>query len=381
MNGAKNQFVTLNIGGVRYQTLKSVLQSIPNTLLGNMFNENNSSILHEQDEYFFDRNGRLFEYIIDVYRNGGNVIMPSDASEIERVLQEFRYWGIEVPPPPIETEPVYDIATMLPYEEDSTDPPVCNLLLTGNDAKRFFAILDTMSAVLDDINIIVDHESVVVNAIDSHQVLQLSLRVPSSCFAPNSRWCSKLSTTFVLPGFSWLAKRYRSESIIGLKIVLLSNHVVLFLEFESGVKLHVKKTLLLQNSVPYARVRDFPLLYSVQFESVLPLTKFLRFRSEGILLMTFCNDVVHANLSINGDDFTGTFACVYKFGRTIRSLRLRRSVVEQILQQFDESQFRLGIDVKGADDGNLVLVQFSFLYDNQPAGFHFVISIGETQIQ
>jgi hypothetical protein len=43
MNGAKNQFVTLNIG-VRYQTLKSVLQSIPNTLLGNMFNENNSSI-------------------------------------------------------------------------------------------------------------------------------------------------------------------------------------------------------------------------------------------------------------------------------------------------------------------------------------------------
>nr|CAG8635544.1 11366_t:CDS:2 [Entrophospora candida] len=68
-----NERVTLNVGGIKYVTYISTLTQYPNTLLGTMFQERNKSLLKPTDndnEYFFDRNGRAFHYIMEYYRTG-----------------------------------------------------------------------------------------------------------------------------------------------------------------------------------------------------------------------------------------------------------------------------------------------------------------------
>ncbi|POG83237.1 BTB/POZ protein [Rhizophagus irregularis DAOM 181602=DAOM 197198] len=64
--------VVLNIGGIKYETLQSTLTARPDTLLGTMFQERNQMMLHptNNNEYFFDRNGRAFHYIMEFYRTG-----------------------------------------------------------------------------------------------------------------------------------------------------------------------------------------------------------------------------------------------------------------------------------------------------------------------
>ncbi|CAG8680239.1 5242_t:CDS:2 [Ambispora leptoticha] len=64
--------IILNVGGVKYETLRSTLTAYPDTLLGTMFAERNEHLLKPKNgnEYFFDRNGRVFHYIMEYYRTG-----------------------------------------------------------------------------------------------------------------------------------------------------------------------------------------------------------------------------------------------------------------------------------------------------------------------
>ncbi|CAG8588317.1 17241_t:CDS:2 [Cetraspora pellucida] len=66
----------LNVGGIKYETFRSTLAAYPDTLLGTMFQKRNNTLLHPLHtekgvcEYFFDRNGRAFHYILEYYRTG-----------------------------------------------------------------------------------------------------------------------------------------------------------------------------------------------------------------------------------------------------------------------------------------------------------------------
>ncbi|CAG8488859.1 2311_t:CDS:2 [Ambispora gerdemannii] len=66
------QTIILNIGGVKYETLRSTLTAHPDTLLGTMFAERNKHLLKPKNgnEYFIDRNGHVFHYIMEYYRTG-----------------------------------------------------------------------------------------------------------------------------------------------------------------------------------------------------------------------------------------------------------------------------------------------------------------------
>ncbi|CAG8545214.1 16189_t:CDS:2 [Dentiscutata heterogama] len=66
------QRVILNVGGVKYETYRSTLTEYPETLLGVMFSSRNEALLHptNKNEYFFDRNGKTFNYIMTFYRTG-----------------------------------------------------------------------------------------------------------------------------------------------------------------------------------------------------------------------------------------------------------------------------------------------------------------------
>ncbi|CAI2169484.1 1794_t:CDS:2 [Funneliformis geosporum] len=64
--------IILNVGGIKYETFRSTLTAYPDTLLGIMFSERNKEMLHPTNvnEYFFDRDGYIFRYILQYYRTG-----------------------------------------------------------------------------------------------------------------------------------------------------------------------------------------------------------------------------------------------------------------------------------------------------------------------
>ncbi|CAG8605026.1 4405_t:CDS:2 [Dentiscutata erythropus] len=64
--------IILNIGGIKYETLRSTLTAQPETLLGTMFRDQSEYIknLVNGNEYFFNRNGKAFYYIMEFYRTG-----------------------------------------------------------------------------------------------------------------------------------------------------------------------------------------------------------------------------------------------------------------------------------------------------------------------
>jgi len=90
--------IILNVGGVKYETYRSTLTAYPSTLLGTMFQERNKALLHptNENEYFIDRDGKLFRYILQFYRRN-KIVWPEPGSEYasrEELEEEFDYFQI-----------------------------------------------------------------------------------------------------------------------------------------------------------------------------------------------------------------------------------------------------------------------------------------------
>ncbi|CAG8685568.1 4387_t:CDS:1, partial [Gigaspora rosea] len=88
-----------------YETYRSTLTQYPKTLLGAMFQERNDAMLHPTNgnEYFFDRNGRAFHYIMEFYRTGENVWPGEDTLEQsytsvsqQELIKEIDYFQIPI---------------------------------------------------------------------------------------------------------------------------------------------------------------------------------------------------------------------------------------------------------------------------------------------
>ena len=83
--------VVLNIGGQRFLTFLSTLQSVPNTRLYNLTPDDDAYDAPNH-EYFFDRSPRLFSYILDFYRSG-EVHFPHCVCA-PSLKKELEFWGI-----------------------------------------------------------------------------------------------------------------------------------------------------------------------------------------------------------------------------------------------------------------------------------------------
>ena len=84
--------VTLNVGGIRYETYKATLKKIPATRLSRLTEAlaNYDPVLNE---YFFDRHPGVFAQILNYYRTGKlhyptNVCGPLFEEELE-------FWGLD----------------------------------------------------------------------------------------------------------------------------------------------------------------------------------------------------------------------------------------------------------------------------------------------
>ena len=77
-----------NIGGISYVISDELLRGFPDSKLAHL----NSPILN--DEVFIDRNGELFQYILNYMRSRSFHILPYDSSLLELISIEAEYYGI-----------------------------------------------------------------------------------------------------------------------------------------------------------------------------------------------------------------------------------------------------------------------------------------------
>ena len=83
--------VIINVGGQRFTTLKSTLQNVSNTRLSRL-SEQDMFFDRTNNEYFFDRNPRCFESILDFYRTGNLHFMHGLCGP--SIKQELDFWQI-----------------------------------------------------------------------------------------------------------------------------------------------------------------------------------------------------------------------------------------------------------------------------------------------
>lgn len=85
-----DEVLTLNVGGQRFETLRTTLCKYPKTMLGVMFsNESFSNIRQKDGSYFFDRDPKHFMTILNFYRTGE---LPESITV--EFMKELDWWNI-----------------------------------------------------------------------------------------------------------------------------------------------------------------------------------------------------------------------------------------------------------------------------------------------
>ncbi|XP_029103847.1 BTB/POZ domain-containing protein KCTD6a isoform X1 [Scleropages formosus] len=86
--------VTLNVGGHLYTTSLSTLQRYPDSMLGAMFRGDLPSARDAQGNYFIDRDGPLFRYVLNFLRTS-ELTLPHNFKEIDLLRKEADFYQIE----------------------------------------------------------------------------------------------------------------------------------------------------------------------------------------------------------------------------------------------------------------------------------------------
>ena len=89
-------WITLNVGGTKFTTTRSVLTSDPDSMLARMFEHEGSMEPAAKDKdgaYLIDGNPKYFEPILNFLRRGELVIDPGVSQK--GVLLEAKYLGIQ----------------------------------------------------------------------------------------------------------------------------------------------------------------------------------------------------------------------------------------------------------------------------------------------
>jgi hypothetical protein len=84
--------ITINVSGLRFETLRSTLDRFPATLLGDRMRRDRHYD-PDHDEYFFDRNRHSFDAILYYYQSGGRLHRPPTVP-FDVFIDELRFYGL-----------------------------------------------------------------------------------------------------------------------------------------------------------------------------------------------------------------------------------------------------------------------------------------------
>ncbi|NXX78254.1 KCNRG protein, partial [Urocolius indicus] len=90
---SNREVVVLSVGGVRFVTRASTLQRFPESRLARMLSDGDQEFKLINGEFFVDRDGTLFSYIMDFLRTL-QVSLPTDFSDYQRLQREAEFYGL-----------------------------------------------------------------------------------------------------------------------------------------------------------------------------------------------------------------------------------------------------------------------------------------------
>ena len=95
----ESEIIGLNVGGREIMTSKETLCTVPGSKLSKLFTDAHrlSRVMGKNSELIFlDRNGHIFEHVIDYLRDQRKA-WPyfKDQTEEIRFIKELEFWGIE----------------------------------------------------------------------------------------------------------------------------------------------------------------------------------------------------------------------------------------------------------------------------------------------
>ncbi|CAH1787265.1 unnamed protein product [Owenia fusiformis] len=85
--------ISLNVGGFIYCTTLACMRKYPNSTLGRMFMSQPYVIMDNSDNYFLDRDGKLFRYVLNYIRDG-ELNLPENFDEFDQLEKEVSYYKI-----------------------------------------------------------------------------------------------------------------------------------------------------------------------------------------------------------------------------------------------------------------------------------------------
>ncbi|NWX20604.1 KCNRG protein, partial [Aegotheles bennettii] len=90
---SNREVVVLSVGGMRFVTRASTLQQFPESRLARMLNNGDQEFKLVNGEFFVDRDGTLFSYIMDFLRTL-QVSLPTDFSDYQRLQREAEFYEL-----------------------------------------------------------------------------------------------------------------------------------------------------------------------------------------------------------------------------------------------------------------------------------------------
>ncbi|KAI8483159.1 hypothetical protein Bbelb_390410 [Branchiostoma belcheri] len=88
-----SEVVTVNVGGVLYTTTMATLTRYPESRLGGMFLAPQLLQKDSQGNYFIDRDGKVFRYILNFLRQGW-LRLPEGFQDIDILQDEIQFYEI-----------------------------------------------------------------------------------------------------------------------------------------------------------------------------------------------------------------------------------------------------------------------------------------------
>jgi len=88
-----SDIIYLNVGGVKYTTSRSTLTKYTDSMLGSMFSQNIPMKVDKDGCYFIDRNGKIFEHILQFLRSG-ELILPENFENLKLLKCEAEFFQI-----------------------------------------------------------------------------------------------------------------------------------------------------------------------------------------------------------------------------------------------------------------------------------------------
>lgn len=90
----ESQILRLNVGGYIYTTTRSTLVKYPDSMLGVMFKGDIPSKTDQDGNFFIDRDGQMFRYILNFCRSG-KLCLPQNFLEFDLLENEADFFQIQ----------------------------------------------------------------------------------------------------------------------------------------------------------------------------------------------------------------------------------------------------------------------------------------------